>query len=205
MDFLIERNFKTLKETQIDNYFCPICITRTHLNLKINGGFVSVLFIPMLPIRKDYLLSCGNCKKSIKKNSLHYIEKEKFENFYKKTSYKIPIHHFTGLSLLLSIIGFTIYIGIQATKEERIRIQKPTIDDIYRIKNENGYTTFKVNKIYNDSVSVFLNDIYIDNYDQIEDIDISKNYNKSRLFSKQELLNMFDTNKIYQVDSKESY
>lgn len=205
MDFLIERKFKTLNETQIDNYHCPVCNTRTHLNLKVKGGFVSILFIPMLPIRKDYLLSCGNCKKSIDKSSLNNIEKEKLENFYKKTPYKIPIYHFTGLSLLLSVIGFAIYIGIEVTKEERIRIQKPTIGDIYRIKNENGYTTFKVNKIYDDSVSVFLNDIYIDNYDQIEDIDISKNYNKSRLFSKQELLKMFDSNKIYQVDSNEPY
>lgn len=205
MDLLIERKFKTLNETQIDNYHCPVCNTKTHLNLKIKGGLISILYIPMLPIRKDYLLNCGNCKKNIKKNSLNYIEKEKFDNFYKNTPYKIPIYHYTGFSLLLLIIGFAIYIGIEVTKEERIRIQKPTIGDIYRIKNENGYTTFKVNKIYKDSISVFLNDIYIDNYDQIEDIDISKNYNKSRTFSKLELLKMFDSNKIYQVDYNESY
>lgn len=200
MDFLIERKFKTLNEIQIDNYYCSVCNTKTYLNLKVKGGFLSILSLPILPIKKDYLLSCGNCKKSIKKNSLNYIEKEKFENFYKKIPYKIPIYHFTGFFLLLLILGFAIYIGIQVKKDEIIRIQKPTIGDIYRIKNENGYTTFKVKKIYNDSVSLYLNDIYVDNYDQIDDIDISKNYNKTQLFSKENLKELFDKNIIYQID-----
>lgn len=200
MDFLIERKFKTLNEIQIENYYCSVCNTKTYLNLKVKGGFLSILFLPILPIKKDYLLSCGNCKKSIKKNSLNYIEKEKFENFYKKIPYKIPIYHFTGFFLLLLILGFAIYIGIQVKNDEIIRIQKPTIGDIYRIKNENGYTTFKVKKIYNYSVSLYLNDIYVDNYDQIDDIDISKNYNRTQLFSKENLKELFDKNIIYQID-----
>jgi hypothetical protein len=200
MDFFIERNFKILKEIKIENYYCNFCNTKTKLNLSVKGGFVSVFLIPMLPFRKLYLLNCDNCKKDIGKKSLNYIEKEKIENTVKNTTYKIPIYHFTGFAILLVILGFGIYTGIEVTKEEKIRIQKPEIGDIYRVKTESGYTTLKVNKFSTDSILVFLNDIQVDNYDKIDDIDISKNYNKSRLFSKHELLNMFNENIIYQVD-----
>ena len=200
MGFFIGRNFKTLKEIKIEGYNCDSCNTKTTLNLLVKGGFVSVFFLPILPLKKDYLLNCDNCKKSVPKKSLNYTEKEKVDNAFKNTTYKIPFFHFTGFIILLVILGFAIYTGIEVTKEEKLRIQKPEIGDIYRVNTGSAYTTFKVNKISNDSVSVFLNDIQVNNYDQIEDIDISKNYNKLHLFSKHELLNMFNENTIYQID-----
>lgn len=200
----IGRNFKVLNEVKIDNYHCQFCNTRTKLNLSIQGGFICMVLIPMAPIKKDYLLTCGNCKKSIKKNSLNHIEKEKVDNAFKKTKYKIPFYHFSGILILFLILGFAIYTGIEVSKEEKIRIRKPEVSDVYRvnINNDGIYTTLKVNKIYNDSVSVFLNDIQVSNYDKVKDIDISRNYNKLRLFSKQELLKMFNENQIYQIDRK---
>ena len=200
MDFLIERNFKTLKAVVIDNYYCMKCNTKTKLNLLIKGGYVSVFFMPMLPFKKDYVLSCDNCKKNIAKKSLNYIEKEKVDNVFKKTTYKVPFYHFSGFSILLAILGFAIYMGVEATKEEKIRIQKPEIGDIYRVNTRPGYTTLKVNKISNDSVSVFLNDKNVNHYDKIDNINVSRNYNKSQVFSKNELLNMFNENIIYQID-----
>lgn len=200
MDFLIERNFKTLKAVVIDNYYCISCNTKTKLNLLIKGGYVSVFFMPMLPFKKDYVLNCDNCKKNIAKKSLNYIEKEKVDNVFKKTTYKVPFYHFSGFSILLAILGFAIYMGVEATKEEKIRIQKPEIGDIYRVNTRPGYTTLKVNKISNDSVSVFLNDKNVNHYDKIDDINVSRNYNKSQVFSKNELLNMFNENIIYQID-----
>lgn len=200
MDFFFERNFKTLKEIEIENYYCNLCNTKTKLNLAVKGGFISIFLIPMAPIRKDYLVTCDNCKKNIKKITLNHIEKEKIKNTFKSTSYKIPFYHFSGLLILFLILGFGIYTGVEVTKEEKIRIQKPKIGDIYRVKTESGYTTLKVNKISNDSVSVLLNNINVNNYDQIDDINISKNYSKSSLFSKDKLLDMFNENIIYQID-----
>lgn len=200
MDFLIGRNFKTLKDVKIENYYCNLCNTKTNLNLLVKGGHVSVFMIPMLPIKKDYLLNCDNCKKSIAKKSLNYIEKEKVDSVFKGTPYRIPFYHFSGFTVLLAILGFAIYMGVEATKEEKTRIQKPEIGDIYRVNTGSGYTTLKVNTISNDSVSVFLNDINVNHYDKIDAIDVSKNYNKSHVFSKKELLHMFNENTIYQID-----
>ncbi|MCV9928074.1 zinc ribbon domain-containing protein [Flavobacterium sp. LS1R49] len=177
-----------------------MCNTKTKLNLLVKGGFISVFFIPILPIKKDYTLNCDNCQKSIQKNSLNHIEKEKVINAFKSTEYKIPFLHFTGFLILLSVLSFAIYTGVEATKEEKIHIRNPEIGDLYRIKTPTGYTTFKVNKVLKDSVYVFINNMETTGYSGIDKININENYNELRSFSKPELLKMYDQNIIYQID-----
>ena len=118
VDF-IERNFKILKQIKINNFSCLNCKTKTNLILTVNGGYVSVFFIPILPIKKEYILNCQSCNKLINKNSLNYIENEKVKNEFRSTKYIIPIKHFTGFILLLLIMGFAIYTGFKVKKEEQ--------------------------------------------------------------------------------------
>lgn len=200
MEFLIQKEFKILKEVKIDNFSCPICKRKTILNLVVKGGFLSIFLMPVLPMKKDYVLICQNCNKRINKNALNHIEREKVINEFKSTKYNIPLKHFSGFVILMLILSFAIYMGFQVKKEEKTFIKKPKLKDVYYVKNEFGWTTFKVSKVTLDSIYVFKNNITLDNYNNIEEIDKSENYKDEFGFKRKQIEEMFESNTIYQIN-----
>lgn len=203
MTFHLDRIFRTLKSVVINNYYCNACNKRTDLNLTVKGGHVSLFSIPMLPIKKDYILSCTSCGKRIKKNNLNYIEKEKVDNEFKSTVYKVPFHHFSGILILVIILGFAINTGIQMKKKEKEYILKPIKNDIYLIKNDFGYTTYKVKNITPDSIFVYKNNLIVNHYSKIDNIDVNTNYKTLLGFKLSEVIKMYNSNIIYQINREE--
>ncbi|MES2812776.1 MAG: zinc-ribbon domain-containing protein [Bacteroidota bacterium] len=200
MEFLIQKEFKILKDIKIDNFSCSNCKRKTALNLLVKGGFLSIFLVPVLPIKKDYVLTCINCNKRINKNALNHIEKKKFSDEFKSTEYKIPLKHFSGFAILMLILSFAIYTGFQVKEEEKKFIKRPKIGDVYYVKNELGWTTFKVYKVSLDSICVWKNNTTLDNYNDIKEIDKTENYDKKYGFKRKEIENLFESNAIYQVN-----
>ncbi len=200
MEFIIERKFFNLKTIKISNFSCKYCKTKTILNLTVLGGVASILLIPSVPIKKDYILTCENCQQRIFKNDLDFIEREKLNNEFKSTKYKIPIKHFSGIAILMIVMGFAIYTGIEMKKKEKFYISNPLINDVYYVKTDLGRTTFKVFKISSDSIYVFKNNLITDDYSKIHEIDVAGNYSAIIGFELVKLRNMYDENIIYQVN-----
>ena len=199
MDFFIERNFQNLKQIEIDNFHCPNCKTKTILNLMVKGGFISIFLIPILPIKKDYVLICKGCNKRIYKKNLNYTENEKVDNEFRTTNYIIPLKHFTGFAFLILILGFGIYTGLQIKKEEQKFIKKPKVKDVYFVKNDLGWTTLRVCKVGIDSIYVLKNKITLHSYEGIHEIEKSENYIYSYGIKRIDVEKMFESNEIYEI------
>ena len=200
MEFGIHKNFKVLKVVHINHFHRPRCQTKAILNVVITGGFISILFIPTLPLKKICFLSCQQCKKRIQKKDLNDVEKEKVANHFDTTVYKKPLRHFIGILILIVIIGFALFIGFQIKQQERTYIEHPKVNDVYYVKSKLGWTTFKVSAINEDSVYVFQNKIILKTYQGIDEIDEKENYLNVVGFQINELKEMFKSNQIYQVN-----
>lgn len=169
----------------------------------IKGGYITLFFIPMLPLKKDYNLSCSNCGRRIKKSDLNHIEKEKVVNEFNSTSYKVPFRHFSGILIVLIILGFAINTGVQMKKKEKEYILKPNKNDTYLIKNDSGYTTYKVNSVTSDSIFVYKNNFIVDDFSKIKSIDVDANYKILQGFKLNEVIKMYNSNIIYEINRKE--
>ena len=200
VDTLVGKNVKKLKEVTISNFSCPNCKQKTELSLEIIGGYVAIFFIPALPLKKDYILSCKTCNKRIKKNSLDYTENEKVTKEFQATIYKVPLVHYSGMSVLLGILGFAIFMGFEAKKKEALFIQNPKQNDVYYVKNSIGWTTYKVKKVLHDSVFVMQNRITLSTHVDVSEVDKAENYLPEVGYKLVEIKNMFDANQIYQVN-----
>ena len=195
-------NIKKLKTGIIENSSCPNCNTKNELIYSVYGGFVKVVIIPSFPVRKIVTVECNNCKKTYKFKDLNKQIKDNFNIEYKKDPIKSPLWQYTGSIILMTLLSFGLYTGIQAKNAEKIFIVNPKKGDVYIVNNNSIYTTLKVNKVVSDSVYVYLNDFSLNGYSGINEIDIDKNYNKIVSFSKLDLKSMYDKNIIYQIDRK---
>ncbi len=198
MELFFERRFYTLKEIKIDNFSCKYCNRKTSLNIAVCGGVVSFL-IPVAPIKKDYVLTCENCQKRIYEKDLDYTAQEKLINEFKSTKYKVPIWHFSGIAILMTLLIFAIFTGIEMQKQEKLFISKPLKNDVYFIKNDMGWTTFKVLKVKDDSLYGFKNSLILNDYSKVKDIDIEDNYTEIIGFRLNEIQKMYNSNEIYEV------
>lgn len=196
----IGTNIKKLQTGIIENSSCPNCNHKNELNFSIYGGFVNVIIIPTAPVRRPIVVECGYCKKTYKLKDLPLEIRDNFKKQYKKNPVKTPIWQYSGSFILIGLLSFAIYIGIQAKKTEKVYIQNPLAGDIYLVNNDGHYTTLKVKSVTKDSVNIYLNDMEASNYSGIDKINIDKNYNKTQFFTKENLKELFDKNTIYQIN-----
>lgn len=189
---------KNLQQGKIPHLACPNCKKTNALFYKVNGGLVRVFLIPTAPMRKIVSVHCNGCQKTFKYKQLTPEIREFITNERKKYSAKTPIWHFTGAFVLFGLLTAAISKGIQLKNEERVFITQPKSGDVYYIHHET-YTTYKVDKVNADSVSVFLNQMETSDYNQLKDIDIDINYKEYKVFSIKDLKKMYDENIIYQI------
>ncbi len=196
----LQVNDKLLQTGKLNQFSCPKCKEKGNLEYRIYGGIVSFLLIPMLPKRKITKLFCNNChiEFGLNKSSLDIKQAINYEK--EKRPINTPLWHFTGFFVLISILSFATYIGIEMTKLEKIYIRKPEKNDIYKANFNGEYTTLKVENVKKDSVIVLLNKYKLSSYKGLEEINIEKNYNTPKTFSKKELLNMYYNNTIYEIN-----
>ena len=72
-------NVKKLKTGVIENAICPNCNSKNELIYSIYGGYVNVVIIPTVPIKKTIIAECNNCKKTYKLNELDENIKRNFK------------------------------------------------------------------------------------------------------------------------------
>ncbi|MBP2282508.1 hypothetical protein H4V97_000826 [Flavobacterium sp. CG_23.5] len=196
------RNIKILKTGIIENASCPNCNKINTLNFSIYGGYINVIIIPSAPIKRTILVECSNCKKTYKLKELTPEINTNFKEQYKKNPVKNPLWQYTGSIILAVTLSFAIYTGIQMKKAEKQYIINPLIGDIYRVNNDGHYSTLKVKKVSNDTISIYINDMETNTYSGIDEINIDKNYNKTQFFTKQNLRDLYTKNIIYQIDRR---
>ena len=186
----------------LKSVLCPACATETNMNFSVFGRYVHVYWIPVVAMKKVVVTECNNCKITSKFKDLPVVIQEKYKRQQSLNEVKTPVWYFSGGVILLSVLAFAIYTGIQAKADEKIYIKNPVAGDVYRIniRENNHYTTAKVKSTTTDSVSIFVNEMETTGYSGIDEIDIEKNYKKFFNIARKDLVKMYDDSDIYQID-----
>jgi len=192
-----------IKEGQINNVVCPNCDNLTSMSYGIYGRYAHLYWIPTFPIGKKTIIECNSCKKTYNVANLPQAIKTKFE--FEKQGARTPIWYFSGVIVIVCIIGLISYSVAQDNVENSEQIANPLEGDVYRLQMDGSYySTMKVIKVTVDSVFVVYNDYETDQKSGISTIDVEKNYSESPesadSYTKEELQFYFEEGTIYDVD-----
>ena len=196
----IQVHHELLQTGKIKNLICPNCKNRDDLEYRDYGGISRILIVPTAPLRRITKVFCNSCQKEFKLKELSDDIKQAVKYERSKNPIKTPIWQFTGIIILLSILFFGIYTGIEMTKLEKEYIKLPLKNDIYKTNIKGKYSTLKVYKVTKDSVYILLNKFSLDSYKGLEEINIEENYSEIKVLSKRELQKLYDENLIYEVN-----
>lgn len=86
----------------VSNHSCGCCNTPERLFMQVNGLYVHVFWIPILPLFKKIYSVCGHCKLEMSKSQMPPDLQVKAKNF--KESSKAPWWMFLGLFAVAFIL-----------------------------------------------------------------------------------------------------
>lgn len=195
----INSSNELLQIGNIKNGICPNCKNRDKLEYKIFGGVIRIIFIPIIPNRRTIKIYCNSCLKEFNVKNLDHNSKQTFKYGKNIKPIKYPLWQFSGSIILISILSFAIYTGIEMKKLEKNYIQEPKKNDVYKINSNGDYSTLKVNDITQDSILILLNKFTLNSYKGLDEININENYLTKKSFSRKEIIKMYNDNLIYEI------
>lgn len=140
---------------------CTNCGTSNSVTLSIYQKHGHVFWIPFVPMKKLGFSECSQCKLIVEKDDFGPTYSAPYETLRSQT--KTPWWNWSGLVILLGIIGFATLTGMQNSDENAEFVAKPKSGDIYEVNFEAGeYSLLKVTSVNGDTVWVRAN-MYVTN------------------------------------------
>jgi hypothetical protein len=188
------------KETQFEK--CTNCGAQNNVELHMFQRYAHIFWIPFFPIGKTGVSQCGQCKQVLKLKEMPDNLRDAYDRLKKQS--KAPVWTFSGLALIVVLIG----IGIVSSRQEDARnaklIADPRKGDVYEVGlSPSSYTLYKVDEIVGDTVYIVQN-LYTTNMSTGLGELKSKPYAEDEVvpYSKAELKELFENDKIRDVDRK---
>ena len=205
MIVLIGTNTHLIQEGQITSVDCPNCVSNNSLYYRIYSKYVHLTMIPLFAIGKIFESECCNCNKDFDYEDFAENDKEKIINLKEIKEAETPFWAYTGIIVLVGFIIFGINSYLENNDQITERINTPTVGDVYNLKLSNGYySTVRIDKINNDSVYTTQNDYNIYLPFDVDEIDKPENYTNSKsIYSKKELLELYDNDVISSIKRKQ--
>ncbi len=169
---------KTIKTGKIDNINCPRCRSFCTFNYFIISIYTHITLIPLFPVAKRAKIECLNCKEFIDFNELSDKDLNKFGN--ENSNVKHPIWLYLGTLLFAMFLLYFAFNYFKKVDDTEIFIKNPTVNDVYFIKDNDGYyTALKIEKVTKDSILFLQNDYKATVSYEVEDLDVPENYSKN--------------------------
>ncbi|MEJ1240961.1 hypothetical protein WBG78_22635 [Chryseolinea sp. T2] len=126
-----------------------------------------------------------------------------------KTSYKdlvnetrIPIWNFVGLAIIGIMVGYGSYASGVTAKQEEAFLNNPVQGDLYEVKVDQNYTTFRIEAVSGDSLLVAWNAYAVTKATGLTSIEKDENYDETVMIPRSELSDMKKANNIYHIYRK---
>jgi hypothetical protein len=189
-----------LKTDRLRQVTCPHCQTKDQMTASVFGTHAHVFWIPLFPMGKTGVFECQHCHKGFKKKELGEDGKREYKNFLGDV--KTPLWKFSGLGIIALLIAWGFYSSKMTEQKIAELVEKPAMYDKYTYRTEsNGYSTFKVVEVHEDSIYVDWNDYEISKQSGIDEIDKEENYpGDIYILSKAEVKAMYDAGDIKDID-----
>jgi hypothetical protein len=170
-----------LRNGQIINVDCPGCETNTSMKYSVFGKYGHVYWIPFFPMKKITVAECNSCKKTYEYNELSDSIKTKLQREKEKGSVRFPVWMFSGIFIILGLIGFGFYDSQKTDLNTAEYVKNPKAGDVYFLKiSEGHYTSARVDKVSRTEVYLTNNDYEIDLESDKDKLDEPKNYTSSK-------------------------
>jgi len=114
---------------------------------------------------------------------------------------RIPLWNWIGLAGI-AVLVISIARGVAADKaDDRLYLSNPLAGDLYEFKTEtNGYSLMKVIEVRPDSLVVQYNQFETDKMTGVYKLRMKPFEDAAYILSRKEILDMYESNKIYDVD-----
>ncbi|TVZ15264.1 hypothetical protein JM81_1489 [Maribacter sp. MAR_2009_72] len=157
------------------NITCQHCKNEDTIYINIYRKHFHIFWIPVFPFIKSGNSFCSHCKQVLKPKEMPDQLQLQYKNI--KGNVKGPTWQFSGLLLLICLIGLIIYTTGRDKLNTKLYLSEPEIGDIYKYRVDNGnYSTMKLVSITQDSLFLSLNDYEISKRSRIYKIDKPENY-----------------------------
>ncbi|WP_420574161.1 zinc-ribbon domain-containing protein [Kordia sp.] len=153
---------KDLGTRKLQAYSCSNCgASDVHVHAKVQYG--TLFFIPLFPANKKYTSVCGNCNQTLIQEQMPQKMLDKLA--LEKHHFKSPIYLYSGIVLLILLVGFFVYSEIKDKQELEKTIQNLQPKSIIVFDNENGdYSFSKILEHNGDTIFVQHSNYVIDGY-----------------------------------------
>ncbi|MVO10692.1 zinc-ribbon domain-containing protein [Flavobacterium sp. TP390] len=194
---------KNIHNGQIKNVKCPNCENETSMTYSVFGKYAHVYWIPFFPIRKIGVAECNTCKRTFEVKELPEAIQNKYENEKEKAGVKTPVWFFSGVFIIAALTLMGMYFSYQNDTDNAEFIVNPTKGDVYHVNGDAGYySTLKIEKVTQDSIYVFVNQLQTNKKSDLDNIDKEENYIDVYGFTKQDIQRMFDEKEIFDIERK---
>jgi hypothetical protein len=98
-----------IRDGKIRNIVCPHCAENTAMQYTAFSKYVHFYWIPVVPVQKIKILECEHFNAIFELKNMSEIIQKKVQKFEDFCPLKFPIHHFTGLFLILILFVYFYY------------------------------------------------------------------------------------------------
>jgi len=183
---------------------CPHCATPGSIQMIVFQKYAHIFWIPFFPTGKTGVTSCSHCKQVLQKKEFDTSLSENYETLKVKT--KTPAWTFSGLVILILLIGWGIVQSNQHDARNAKIILAPQKGDIYEIKSGfTQYTLYKVDSVAGDTVYLLTSQYETSKLSGLREIKNKGDeaYNEDVLpLLKSDLKTMLDKGEIADIDRK---
>ena len=182
-------------------YNCNHCQSADSVNLLFASRYFHLFWIPVFPVGKTGISQCAHCKQALYRNELPAAIGMEYSKA--KSSAKTPVKLFTGVLLVAAFFAFATYAAITSRADSGQWIQQPLAGDVYEVKEEEGYTLYKVVSLTKDSITILPHEYIVDRSTQLRKLrrNYPDDYDEAAQFSiaRKELQTLYDSRVIRDV------
>jgi transcription elongation factor Elf1 len=203
MFFIYGRKSKLKKAWQV-NHKCPHCSEVNTVTLGVATNYFHLFWIPFFPTGKTGVVSCSHCGYSGEVKDTTMDIDSSYEVL--KNEVKFPITYYSGLVLLVLLIGFLIIGSNKVEAKKTDYIENPIQGDIYiaKSKGDKEYHSFKVVEVGKDTVYVNWNQYVSKSALKMSFADADTSYLAIPVaYAKKDLLEQFNSGEIISIHRDE--
>lgn len=182
-----------------DTITCANCKGEKSTVFSVFSRYFHIFWIPLIPYGRKGASKCQSCGAELTSGEMSDDYKRAYRELRQQT--RIPIWQFAGLIIIMLLVAYFAYTNNQQEQSNAKFLSKPLSGDVYYYKSESGnYTSFILQEISEDSVTILHNNYESSKKSKVDDIDIEKNYTDAYYrFSKEQLKQMYEAEEIVKI------
>ena len=196
------RRVTPLRSLQLQNEVCANCNTRGSIVLSVFAKYAHIFWLPTFPMGRVGASTCTNCKQTLEDKEMPTFLRLQYQDAVAQT--KIPLWTWSGLALIVILVGVMSYNISVRNANEKLYIGAPVEGDVYQYKTETGgYSLMKVVEVLPDSLVVQVNQFEVDKMTGVYSLKDKPYEEDGYIVSKAEILDMYNSKRIYGVDRED--